>query len=61
MVLVTEWQGIRGLDLHRMCRAMRRPVFIDTRNLFNPSEMSRMGFEYSGLGRGKTRAAVNAQ
>lgn len=61
VVLVTEWQGIRGLDLHRMRRAMRRPVFIDTRNLFNPLEMSRVGFEYSGLGRGKTRSAVVAQ
>ena len=60
LVLVTEWEGIRGLDLHRMRQAMRRPVFIDTRNLLSPEEMSRAGFEYSGLGRGKTRAALAA-
>ena len=60
VILVTEWEGILGLDLLRLRRAMRRPVFIDTRNLFEPQAMSRAGFEYFGLGRGKTRAALAA-
>ncbi len=52
LVLVTEWEGIRKLDLSRLRSAMRQPVFIDTRNLFDPAEMSRHGFLYSGIGRG---------
>jgi UDPglucose 6-dehydrogenase len=60
LVLVTEWQGILELDLHRLRSAMRRPVFIDTRNLFNRQEMSRAGFAYFGLGRGKSCAALAA-
>jgi UDPglucose 6-dehydrogenase len=53
LVLVTEWKGILDLDLARLRSAMRRPVFLDTRNVFNPREMSRAGFLYSGLGRGR--------
>jgi UDPglucose 6-dehydrogenase len=60
LVLVTEWQGILDLDLCRLRSAMRRPVFLDTRNLFNPQEMSRAGFLYSGMGRGRVPAALAA-
>jgi UDPglucose 6-dehydrogenase len=60
LVLVTEWKGIFGLDFHRLRSAMRRPVFIDTRNLFNPLEMSRAGFLYSGLGRGRVPSVLAA-
>jgi len=52
LVLVTGWEGIRDLDWPRIRSAMREPVFIDTRNLFDPEQMSRMGFAYSGIGRG---------
>lgn len=52
LVLVTKWAGIHGLDLPRLCTAMRRPVFIDTRNVFDPIEMIQLGFVYSGIGRG---------
>lgn len=52
LVLITEWAGIRNLDLPRLRAAMRRAVFIDTRNLFDPAEMQRVGFIYSGIGRG---------
>ncbi len=52
LVLLTEWNGIRSLDLRRLQAAMRRPLFIDTRNVFDPAEMSRLGFIYSGVGRG---------
>ena len=53
LVLVTEWSGIRDLDLPRLCAAMRRPVFIDTRNLFDPAKMQEAGFIYLGVGRGR--------
>jgi UDPglucose 6-dehydrogenase len=52
LVLVTGWNGISKLDLHRLRSVMRHPIFIDTRNLFDPKQMSRIGFTYSGIGRG---------
>jgi UDPglucose 6-dehydrogenase len=51
LVLVTGWDGILDLDWPRLRSAMRQPVFIDTRNLFDPEQMSQMGFAYSGIGR----------
>jgi UDPglucose 6-dehydrogenase len=51
LVLVTGWDGILELDLPRLRSSMRQPVFIDTRNLFDPEKMSHMGFAYSGIGR----------
>ena len=51
LVLVTGWDGILELDWRRLRSTMRQPVFIDTRNLFDPEKMSRLGFNYSGIGR----------
>jgi len=51
LVLVTGWDGILGLDWPRLRSAMRQPVLIDTRNLFDPEKMWQMGFAYSGIGR----------
>jgi len=51
LVLVTGWNGILELDWPRLRSSMRQPVFIDTRNLFDPEKMSQMGFAYSGIGR----------
>lgn len=52
LLLLTEWSGIRGLDWDRVCGSMRQPVFIDTRNFFDPDSMTRIGFVYMGVGRG---------
>jgi len=52
LVLVTGWDGILELDWSRLRSGMRQPLFIDTRNLFDPKQMSQMGFTYSGIGRG---------
>lgn len=51
VVLVTEWNEFRRLDLGRLHSIMRKPVVIDCRNIYEPSEMGRLGFEYSGVGR----------
>jgi UDPglucose 6-dehydrogenase len=51
LVLVTGWDGILDLDWPRLRSSMRQPVFIDTRNLFDPEKMSQIGFAYSGIGR----------
>jgi UDPglucose 6-dehydrogenase len=51
LVLVTGWDGILELDWPRLRSAMRQPVLIDTRNLFDPERMLQIGFAYSGIGR----------
>jgi UDPglucose 6-dehydrogenase len=61
LVLITEWAGIHDLDLPRLRSAMRRPVFIDTRNVFDPAEMIRLGFIYSGIGRGISFKGVDRE
>ncbi|MBC7241912.1 MAG: UDP-glucose/GDP-mannose dehydrogenase family protein [Anaerolineae bacterium] len=59
LVLVTEWNEFRHLDLARIARSMRRPVFVDGRNMYEPAEMQRLGFIYRGVGRGYGPNAVN--
>ncbi len=58
LVLVTEWAGIRDLDLPRIAFSMRKPVFIDSRNLFDPAKMAIAGFDYFGIGRGIPMSAA---
>jgi UDPglucose 6-dehydrogenase len=52
LVLVTEWNEFRDLDLGRLKRSMRRPVMVDGRNIYDPSTMRGLGFTYRGIGRG---------
>ncbi len=51
VLVVTEWNEFRQLDLHRLRRAMRRPVVVDGRNIYDPALMRRLGFVYRGVGR----------
>jgi UDPglucose 6-dehydrogenase len=51
LVLATEWNQFRRLDLDRIRSLLRKPVFIDLRNVYDPSQMKRMGFDYCGVGR----------
>jgi UDPglucose 6-dehydrogenase len=59
VMIVTEWKCFRELNLSRLRDAMRPGeggrAFIDGRNLFNPTEMTQMGFRYHGVGRGVER------
>jgi UDPglucose 6-dehydrogenase len=52
VVLVTEWDEFRQLDLSRLRDQMRTPVFVDGRNIFEPDAMRTLGFVYTGIGRG---------
>jgi UDPglucose 6-dehydrogenase len=56
LVLVTEWNEFKQLDLPRLAGLMRRRVFIDGRNIYDPQMMQDLGFEYSGVGRGANGA-----
>jgi UDPglucose 6-dehydrogenase len=51
LLLVTEWEEFRSLDLARLKSMMRRPVFVDGRNVFDPKTMRELGFVYRGVGR----------
>jgi UDPglucose 6-dehydrogenase len=52
LVIVTEWNEFRHLNLPRLHAAMRNPVIVDGRNLYDPDEMKALGFVYRGMGRG---------
>jgi UDPglucose 6-dehydrogenase len=52
LLILTEWDQFRALDLDRIRAAMRQPLVIDLRNIYRPAEMSARGFRYVGVGRG---------
>ena len=51
LVVVTEWNEFKRLDMLKLKRLMRRPVVVDGRNIYDPDEMRRLGFVYRGIGR----------
>lgn len=51
LVLVTEWNEFRRLDLRKIHSLMKKPIVIDCRNIYEPSDMKRLGFVYAGVGR----------
>ncbi len=52
LILLTEWNEFKHLDMARVKSLMRQPIFIDGRNLYEPEAMARYGFIYRGIGRG---------
>jgi UDPglucose 6-dehydrogenase len=50
LVVVTEWLVYRNPDFERMKKALRRPLVIDGRNLYDPARMRSLGFDYHGIG-----------
>ncbi|TAL08659.1 MAG: UDP-glucose/GDP-mannose dehydrogenase family protein [Nitrospirae bacterium] len=51
LVLMTEWNQFRNLDLERIKAGLKRPVFVDLRNVYEPARMAALGFRYSSVGR----------
>ena len=51
IVVCTEWNEFRHLDMDRIRRAMRSPVIYDGRNIYDPDTMARLGFRYYAVGR----------
>jgi UDPglucose 6-dehydrogenase len=51
LVIVTEWEQFRALDLDWLKRSMKSPVIIDLRNIYLPGEMVQRGFIYESVGR----------
>jgi UDPglucose 6-dehydrogenase len=52
VVILTEWDQFRALDLDRVKRRLRSPVVIDLRNIYQPADMAERGFTYVSVGRG---------
>jgi UDPglucose 6-dehydrogenase len=51
LVIVTEWEQFRALELRRLKNDMAQPVIVDLRNIYPPEEMFRYGFIYESIGR----------
>jgi UDPglucose 6-dehydrogenase len=60
LVVFTEWNQFRNLDLARIRPLLRRPVLVDLRNIWDPDKARQLGFAYHGVGRGGPPAAVPA-
>ncbi|MCH7874334.1 MAG: UDP-glucose/GDP-mannose dehydrogenase family protein [Gemmatimonadetes bacterium] len=52
LVIVTEWLEFRNPDFGRIKAALRQPLIVDGRNLYDPAKMAALGFTYLGIGRG---------
>ena len=50
LVLLTEWDTYRALDLHKVASLMRQHVFVDLRNVYKKDEVEEAGFSFSGVG-----------
>ena len=57
LVIVTEWDEFRALDLADLAKAMRGRVLVDLRNIYDGAEATRAGFQYHGIGRGTSSSA----
>ncbi|MBI1212329.1 MAG: nucleotide sugar dehydrogenase [Alphaproteobacteria bacterium] len=55
VVILTEWNEFRALDLERVKNLLKRPLVIDLRNIYTPREMEVAGIEYHSIGRPATR------
>ncbi len=51
LVVITEWNAFRGLDLDRLSQTMKSPIFVDLRNIYGRQEMREAGFSYSSIGK----------
>jgi UDPglucose 6-dehydrogenase len=59
VVIVTEWEQFRALDLERVRNLMACPVMVDLRNVYRPEDMKKYGFAYTSIGRLPTQQPVN--
>lgn len=51
VVILTEWNEFRALDIKQMRAVLKTPILVDLRNIYNPSEMKNEGFRYISVGR----------
>ena len=51
LIIITEWDEFKQIDLDKIRRVLKRPVIFDGRNIYQPAEMKKHGFEYYSIGR----------
>ena len=51
LVILTEWNQFRSLDLDHLKGVLARPLVVDLRNIYDPVQMAERGFEYHSVGR----------
>jgi UDPglucose 6-dehydrogenase len=51
LVIITEWNEFRALQLDRIAEIMNRRIIVDLRNVYNPADAAKAGFSYSSIGR----------
>ena len=56
LVIVTEWDEFRALDLDRIAASLRGKILIDLRNVYDRAEAEGAGLTYYGIGRGRPQA-----
>jgi UDPglucose 6-dehydrogenase len=57
LVIVTEWDEFRALDLERIASSLQGKVLVDLRNVYDPDEAEEAGLVYFGIGRGRIQAS----
>ncbi len=58
LVIVTEWNEFRALELRRLKRLLARPLIVDLRNIYEPAKVAAAGFRYVSVGRPEGRPAA---
>ncbi|OGX15711.1 MAG: UDP-glucose 6-dehydrogenase [Omnitrophica WOR_2 bacterium RBG_13_41_10] len=53
LIIMTEWDEFKELDLAKIKKLLKRPIIIDGRNIYEPRQMQKLGFHYVGIGRGR--------
>jgi UDPglucose 6-dehydrogenase len=51
LVIATEWNQFRNLDLLKIKKLLKKPILLDLRNLYEPAQVKALGFTYEGVGR----------
>lgn len=51
LVVITEWDEFRNLDMRAVKVLLRKPIVVDGRNIYDPKEMTELGYTYMGIGR----------
>ncbi|HSX40594.1 MAG TPA: UDP-glucose/GDP-mannose dehydrogenase family protein [Candidatus Saccharimonadales bacterium] len=51
LIILTDWDEFKGLDLDKILKLMKKPNIIDARNIYSPAKVAELGFTYMGVGR----------
>jgi len=51
LLIATEWNEFRNLDMEKLKTSLKQPNIIDGRNIYEPKHMKQLGFNYQGIGR----------